>query len=208
MATTQELIDYYANLLILQYRGKPRAYATIQALATMPVMDQLPTGVMNAFDLSSCGGVLLDTLGIYIGVSRNQFSFSGPVTLSDTDYRTLLNLKIIQNANASDLKTIVDFLYTAFGNSLQLFDYKDMALDYVLNSAIGNNTLLEVFIQGGFLPRPMGVKLRTIIYNPTLDNFFGFRTYDAPEFQVEPFNNYDSYNTTWPWLTYDYVVNP
>jgi hypothetical protein len=38
--TTQELINYYAGLLILQYVGKPRAYATIQALVTQVIMPQ------------------------------------------------------------------------------------------------------------------------------------------------------------------------
>lgn len=37
---TRELIDYYANLLILQYVGKPKAYATIQNMAAQAVMPQ------------------------------------------------------------------------------------------------------------------------------------------------------------------------
>ena len=52
MATTQSLIDYYANLLILQYLGQPNAYATIQTVVTGVIMDQLPTQVENAFNLN------------------------------------------------------------------------------------------------------------------------------------------------------------
>lgn len=61
--TTQELIDYYANLLILQYIGQPRAYATIQALVEPTIMDQLPITVQNAFDLETAVGAQLDTIG-------------------------------------------------------------------------------------------------------------------------------------------------
>jgi hypothetical protein len=38
--TTQELINYYAGLLILQYIGQPRAYANIQAVVKNVLMPQ------------------------------------------------------------------------------------------------------------------------------------------------------------------------
>lgn len=41
--TTQELVNYYAGLLILQYLQKPNAYASIQALATLAIMPQVST---------------------------------------------------------------------------------------------------------------------------------------------------------------------
>lgn len=50
--TTQDIINYYANLLVLQYLGQPDAYATIQTVVTGPVMDQLPTQVLNAYNLN------------------------------------------------------------------------------------------------------------------------------------------------------------
>jgi hypothetical protein len=40
MSSPQELIDYYAGLLILQYIGKPKAYAHIQTLVTPTIMPQ------------------------------------------------------------------------------------------------------------------------------------------------------------------------
>jgi hypothetical protein len=48
MATDQELIDYYADLLILQYKQKPKAYATIQTIVKNVIMNQLPVAVENA----------------------------------------------------------------------------------------------------------------------------------------------------------------
>jgi hypothetical protein len=40
---TIEIINYYANLLILQYIGKARAYATIQTVVTPIIMPQVTT---------------------------------------------------------------------------------------------------------------------------------------------------------------------
>lgn len=58
--TTQDIINYYSNLLNLQYLGKPKAYATIQAIVTPVVMPQgsntalpsLPLAVQDAFNLN------------------------------------------------------------------------------------------------------------------------------------------------------------
>lgn len=45
--TYQELIDYYANLLILQYIGKSTAYGTIQRTAQGPIMGQYKNTVQT-----------------------------------------------------------------------------------------------------------------------------------------------------------------
>lgn len=197
--TTQEIINYYAGLLILQYRGSPNAYATIQTLVGPEIMDQLPTQVQDAFNLPTAVGKQLDILGKYIGISRNGFNFSGPVTLDDTDYLTVLQIKIVQNSFGSDLKTIQALLFQFFPGVLQVFDYQDMSLDYVF---FGSSTLAEFFILSGLLPKPMGVGLRGTIVPPSSNKFFGFRTYQNGPYNVNPFNTYASYQTDWPWLSY------
>lgn len=169
----------------------------------------LPLAVQNAFNLigpNPAQGVQLDILGKYIGVSRNGNSFSGPVTLDDTDYLILLKIKILQNSLGSDLATIQQFLYNNFGGDIRVFDYADMTMDYFFDTGLGSNILLEVFIQDGLLPKPMGVGLRALIYAPIDSAFFGFSTYDYLGYNVSPFNTYDSYSTTSPWLTYDNTI--
>jgi len=47
VATTQDLISYYAGLLILQYLGKPKAYATIEALVTPVIMGTSSTQLVS-----------------------------------------------------------------------------------------------------------------------------------------------------------------
>lgn len=70
MAEVTSIIDYYTDLLIIQYHDKPRARAHIALL----VQELLAAGILfdirDAFDLETAVGVQLDILGLYIGVSR------------------------------------------------------------------------------------------------------------------------------------------
>lgn len=68
------LIKYFTNLLILQYKNKPRARATIQALTTNTYSDTqgkiFPIEVQNSYNLDTAVGSQLDLLGKYIGYDR------------------------------------------------------------------------------------------------------------------------------------------
>lgn len=71
--TTEELADYYAALLILQYAGRTRARGTIRALALVAVSDQVIQQVIDGFDLETAIGAQLDVLGAYRGANRVNF---------------------------------------------------------------------------------------------------------------------------------------
>ncbi len=202
--TNQELINYYANLLILQYLGKTNAYATIQALVTPVIMGQLPIAVQNAFNMDgSAQGVQLDVLGKYVGVSRNGVGFQGQnISLNDADFLILIRMATIKNSAQSDLSTIQDFLFMYFPNEIFLFDYQNMQISYLIKSSLGSVNLIQLFIKEGLLPKPMAVSIASVIYLPEIDNLFGFRTYAAVGWNVSPFNDYASYQLTYPWLTY------
>lgn len=206
MATTQQLIDYYANLLILQYRGKPKAYATIQAFVKMFIMDQIPTQVQDAFNLDSAVGVQLDVLGKYAGVSRKGFNFTGPVTLGDDDFRSLIKLAIVENYSGSSLSDIQNLLQIYFANALFVFDYQNMRMSYFLDSTAIGEQLAEFFIRQGSLPKPMGVQLAAVIYVPSIDGWFGMRTYDNAAYNVHGFNTYTTYDSNCHWLDYDDTI--
>lgn len=200
--TVDEIITYYANLLIIQYRQKAKAYATIQAVVQPVIMDNLPLQVQAAFSVDSAIGVQLDILGKYVGASRTNLTFSGQVTLGDGDFRTLVRLKIVQNNSGSSLKDIQTLLSTFLPGAFLVFDYKDMTMGYVFSSIFGTRQLAEIFVRQGLLPKPMGVQLKPLIYGPNIDRFFGFRTYDEPGFNNTGFNTYSDYEMNRPWLTY------
>lgn len=172
--TTQELINYYANLLIIQYIGKPKAYATIQAVVAPVVMNQLPIAAQNAFNMDGTAiGSQLDVLGKYTGVTRNGYGLTGqPISLSDVDFFTLIKISILTNSAGSDLGTIQNLIHTFFPGELFVFDYKDMRMSYLVNSTVGSQNLVELFITENLLPKPMGVQLSAPIYSSNL-KFFG-----------------------------------
>lgn len=214
--TIQELIDYYANLLILQYLGKPKAYATIQTLVTPVIMDQdpstgvaLPVAVQDAFNVtgdSPAEGVQLDVIGDYAGVTRYGYVLGQPITLNDTDFLTLIQLAIIKNGSGSSLYDIQTLLHQFFPNEVLVFDYQNMQMSYLVSTAIGSLDLVELAIANGLLPKPMGVELASVIYAPVVITFFGFRTYVLPGYNVTPFNSYTDYQTDWPWVSYANAV--
>lgn len=206
--TTQEIINYYANLLILQYKEKPKAYATIQALVTGVIMDQLPVAVQDAFNLDTAVGVQLDVLGKYAGVSRTVYDFTGPVTLDDDDFRTMIKIAIIKNGFGSSLAEIQQLIWQFFEGSLLVFDFQNMRMGYFFDSNIGSRPLAEVFVRSGFLPKPMGVQLAALIYSNNIGNFFGFRSYELGPFNMTGFNDYTNYDEDAPWLNYNNAIIP
>lgn len=74
-ATSELLLDYYANTLIAQYYNKPKAIGTIRALmggtgAYGLIADAIANQVRDGFDLTTAVGRQLDMLGKLRGVTR------------------------------------------------------------------------------------------------------------------------------------------
>lgn len=200
-----DVVKKYVELLILQYVGKTNMESMLSALVSMVIDGQLPMNIEQSFDLETATGNQLDILGKWAGVSREGFSFSGPLVLDDNDYRKIIRLKIIKNSSGSSLAEIKELLFQYFTNFIRVFDYKDMSMSYYINSSFGSQELAEFFINKDLLPAPMAVGIGSIIYHPTL-KFFSFRTY-REESKGFPFNTYSFYDENWPWLSYAYALN-
>jgi hypothetical protein len=200
--TTDELATYYANLLILQYLQKPKAYAMVKALVTPLIMDQLPLLVQDAFNIDTAVGVQLDVIGKYVGARRVGNTLNGLISLNDDDFRTLIKLVVIKNNSGSSLATIQSLLAANFPGQILISDNQTMQLNYVLVESLGTSDLLEILATGGYLPSPMGVQTSVTIVPEHTNPFFGFRNYTAPDTTVAPFNNYAFYQITYPWLSY------
>ena len=69
--TINELTSYYSGLLAYQYRGLPNADRQMQLYARQFLADGFARQLLPCFDLDLAVGKQLDTLGKYIGVSRN-----------------------------------------------------------------------------------------------------------------------------------------
>lgn len=71
MTTLQQILNYYADKLIAQYRDMPRARATIQIFGKQIIADNIAEALGLAFSIDTAVGDQLDILGKYIGVNRN-----------------------------------------------------------------------------------------------------------------------------------------
>ncbi len=80
--TTQDLIDYYVNLLTVQYATQPNARATIAAFVAEVIQDQIYGKVADGFNfavapvgqqIDSAAGVQLDAVASYRGAQRIYF---------------------------------------------------------------------------------------------------------------------------------------
>ncbi len=203
--TDDELKSYYADLLILQFRSKPKAYATIKALVSGLIQNQLPFDLQDAFNIETAVGAQLDVLGEkYAGISRlvNTFS-SGTIVLSDSDYRKLVKMKLILNNSDSSLADIQNLIATYFPDALQVFDTANMRLSYYFDATYGSQDLAEAFVAQNLLPKPMGVQLSAVMYVATLVDIYGWVSYDIPTEQgTHGFNTYAVYDSPSPWLSY------
>lgn len=70
MADIEELKTYYSDLLIVQYKQKEKARATIALLVEQVLADGIIFDVLDGYDLDSAVGEQLDVLGKWVGVDR------------------------------------------------------------------------------------------------------------------------------------------
>lgn len=167
----------------------------------------LMLAIQNAFDIGSAVGVQLDTLGKYVGVKRTTQGLTGPITLGDDEFRSLIRMAVLTNSAQSDLASIQDLIFTFFNGQMRVYDYQNMRMSYLISSTIGSAELIQMFVAQGLLPRPMSVQVAAIIYAPDINNFFGFCSYENPTpGDVKPFNTYEDYHTDWLWLDYQTAI--
>jgi hypothetical protein len=197
-----ELVQYYSNLLIIQYNLKPKASATIELMVTELIANGILFDIRDGYNIDTAVGVQLDVLGKYIGVNRNfqdnqltnMFSLEtygesdptaedrwGFVTyanydtvnengvlnyqsvltanfqLNDTDYRTLLKLKIIQNYSNGSHQDIDNAIFEFFGNQVTVEQTAVMQMTYTVPFDL--SAVLNAAIVLGILPKPLGVEL-------------------------------------------------
>ena len=72
----EELISYYVDLLIIQYRDKAKAVGHIEALTELLMIYDLIRAVENAYDPDTAVGVQLDILAKYVGADRIVTDFA------------------------------------------------------------------------------------------------------------------------------------
>lgn len=90
-ATIQSLINYYVNLIIIQYHNKPKAQATIAAYAKMMLCSAVLLDIQQAYNIDvdlgpTAVGKQLDIIGKYVGIDRFYRVFNLIDFFSTPDY--------------------------------------------------------------------------------------------------------------------------
>lgn len=89
--TTLELTQYYANLLILQYLEKPKAYATIEAVTSLSIMPQITVQEINFSAVPSSGTFTL----AFNGNTSGTINWNDPASTIQTTLQTMPGLSEI-----------------------------------------------------------------------------------------------------------------
>ena len=72
----ESIENYYADLIIIQYRNKPKARATIKLGVDLYLADGLAFDLQNVLDIDKAYGAQLDLIGKILGCNRNIFGFN------------------------------------------------------------------------------------------------------------------------------------
>jgi len=201
MATNAELIDYYKNTLILQYRQmrvvdpeavdpaleESKATRHITALVKAIMIFELIEDVQNGFNLDDSIGVQLDILGKYINFDRKIKTTGGSTrTLADSEYRVYLKAKVALNTMDSTLYDIDTYLETHIPAS-SVIDTTFMALTYQLEGL----TLVQTqeMVYNDMLPHPTGVDASDMVYEVPANEGFRCASAGVPVTGVKGFGS-------------------
>lgn len=200
---SKDYAEYLSSLLIIQYNGKPKAKATVEAIGE-DFPDDLIFAVRDGFSLETAVGAQLDVLGKYLGTDRFFVDTNGDIVpLEDHEFRILLKLKAIANTSNSSHYDIDTALSNFFGTQVHAESQGNMEMTYFIPADA--ERVIIAAIQKDVLPRPMGVGLKYVIVqsNP----FFAFATYDYTyAFYRTGFRDYNNPNKKGEMMNYHKVV--
>lgn len=170
-----ELIEYYKDLLIIQYK-QDKIESHIEAVIKPLVFFELIEDVKNAYNIDTAVGVQLNKLGKIIGLSRNMSDGTTVTILGDDDYRFYLKFKIVKNFSNHSMYSIDTMLYDFFVNQVKCIDNFDMTVMYeILDETL---ILPKTLKYMGLFPRGTGVMVDILAKT---DNPFVFDGNDEGE---------------------------
>lgn len=195
----------YTALITSEHSDKPRFMAVVSTLV-QPLVDQmnLIESMPGKFDLDVAVGDQLDTIGVWVGVSRKirtpltgiYFSFdiaglgfdqgtwkgpfdpdTGLTVLDDDTYRLVIRAKIGANHWDGTLEQSAAILNSIFDTGTHVFieDHQDMSMTIGIAGKVPPATFLAL-LSGGYIPlKPEGVRVNyTIVTTVDGSPLFGF----------------------------------
>lgn len=137
-----DIIEYYKNLLILQYRNKAKAVATIENIAKIILQDNILLNIESAFNPETAVGKQLDILAKYLGLDR----FLSQSVVDEGDYYSMISYyDNLSEVNDQVGMTNYANYYTDSGGYLSYSNYSnsqklsDDDFRFILNMRIAQN---------------------------------------------------------------------
>ncbi|WP_354677166.1 DUF2612 domain-containing protein [Cupriavidus plantarum] len=186
-------ISQYTDLITSEHNKRPKFMAVVEALA-QPMVDlqNLLSSMPGRFDLDNAVGDQLDTIGIWVGISRNvpvpltdvyfsldidglgfdQGSWKGPfdpdaglTRLDDDTYRLVIRAKIGANHWDGTLESSKAILDSIFGGGTFVFiqDNQDMSMTIGIAGVVPSAVFLAVLANGLIPLKPEGVRINVVI---------------------------------------------
>jgi hypothetical protein len=208
MTDVSNIVQYYADLLIIQYRSKPKANATIKLMVEIILQNGILLDVFDAFNPETCIGKQQDILGKWVGIDRYYLGDGITQALSDEDYRVVLNFRAISNSIDMSPSAIDNALFQFFGDDIICTTEDNLTIYYLVEDSVFNLAL--ILLQKKALPKPIGVRIGGIVKNKKWFGFCTYETYDKPiPSSVAGFANYENWLTKeGSFITYNDIFNP
>lgn len=188
-------------MLIWQYRGKPKANATVNLIsdeASKVYQSAVDTG--DILNIDKARGYALDLVGYHVGVNRSLASFiprkffgfaktgqlgfnegkfyrygesTGESTrLGDEDFRFMIKAKILKNYQIGAIEDITKSISFLFGRDARIIDNYDMTMTAIIPSTVMTPFKKYAIENLDILVRPVGVMYKYVIIEPA--KYFGF----------------------------------
>lgn len=179
----------YADRITSEHADKPKFMALVDAMTGAAVdLQGAALGLPIDFDLDTAVGAQLDTLGLWIGLSRQvttpitgvYFSFdtaglgfdegvwkgpfdpsTGITSMDDGTYRIMLRAKIGANNWDGTLASSAAILASMFDDDTRVFiqDNNDMSITIGVSGVIPSALFLALLSQGYVPIKPSGVRI-------------------------------------------------
>lgn len=145
--TNEELVAFYQNLLVIQYKTLPNALGTIGALATEVIADQIYAQVRDGFDIQTAVGQQLDVIARYVGAPREIFGYDPLIPYFSLYSYTTTPPADVGFAEYSDVTDPVDFWisYTTSETTFVLTDGQlRLLIQYLIAVHKSGTTLADI----------------------------------------------------------------
>ena len=195
----------WLGLVTSEHASRPN-YMAMLSVTFQPLADNIAIleSIPLAYDVDFAVGSQLDTVGVWVGISRNitvplegvffswdelgvgwgqgnwiaSINETQLVSLPDSQYRTLLYAKIAANhwdGSIPGAYAVFDTVFAGTGFGVLIQDLQGMHMSMALTGPVPDAVTLALFTNGYFNLKPAGVRIDKY-YTPPVDNvpFFGF----------------------------------